>query len=543
MQKKKQITIAEKVVSFKKKSNHEINSSAHYARSLIEASLDPLVTIAPDGKITDVNNATVEVTGVTKEELIGSYFFDYFTEPEKAKAGYERVFEEGIVRYYPLEIRHKDGKTTPVLYNASVYKDEQGNVVGAFAAARDVTELKRAEVKAEYLNRVLSAVNGVRQTIAKEKDRHRLLKGVCERLIETRGFYNAWIVVLDESGGYEDAAEAGLGENFLSMKEQLKQGEMISCGQWTLSQSEVVLIKNPFVDCADCPLAFMYNGRSGMTMRLEYKGKIYGLISASTSANHLINKEESLLFHDIASDVAFALHGIGVEEDRNLAEKKLKKNNIKLEQAIDTANQMAEEARAANQAKSEFLANMSHEIRTPMNGVIGMTDLTLDTELTAEQRENLEMVKFSADHLLSVINEILDFSKMAAGQMKLEEIDFSLQPMVEDAVDTLAVRAEKKGLELIAYINPDVPDAVIGDPGRLRQVMINLVGNSIKFTEEGEIVVSVEIKEQKKILPCSILQYQTPASGSRKTGRRRYLKVLPRSTVRLPENTVARVLA
>jgi PAS domain S-box-containing protein len=116
-----------------------------YNRSLIEATLDPLVTIGPEGEINDVNKATETVTGYSRDELIGSDFSDYFTKPEKAKAGYHKVFRDGFVRDYPLEIQHKDGHVTPVLYNASVYRDESGNVVGVFAAARDITELKKAE--------------------------------------------------------------------------------------------------------------------------------------------------------------------------------------------------------------------------------------------------------------------------------------------------------------------------------------------------------------------------------------------------------------
>lgn len=121
--------------------------ASQYARSLIEASLDPLVTISPDGKITDVNEATVKVTGVSREALIGTDFSDYFTEPEKARAGYREVFEKGFVTDYPLTIRHKDGRLTNVLYNASVYRDVQGNVLGVFAAARDVTAQKKAEAE------------------------------------------------------------------------------------------------------------------------------------------------------------------------------------------------------------------------------------------------------------------------------------------------------------------------------------------------------------------------------------------------------------
>jgi len=455
-------------------------------RKMAASAQDAIIMMDHHGNVSFWNEAATKIFGHSKEEAIGKNVHNLVAAPRyrgqhnKAFPRFQQTGQGAVVgKTVELEAVKKSGEVFPVeLSLASVALNGQWH---AIAVVRDVTERKHLEKRIKHLNRVLLAIRNVNQLITKEKDSDRLLQGACDSLIETRGYHSAWVAVLDESAKAVKTAEAGLGDAFLSLLQRLKRGKLPVCGQRALGQLEVVVTEDVLSACADCPLTGRCAGKAAMTGRLEYGGKIYGLISVSIPKAVAAEKEEQDLFNEVAGDIAFALHNIEVEDARKRSEAELAKAK--------------EAAEVANRAKTAFLANMSHEIRTPMTAILGFADMLLGNPGREEAAEAVNTIKRNGEHLLQIINDILDLSKIEAGRLQVERVPWSPCRILAEVASLMRVRADAKGLPLtVEYAGP-IPEAIVTDPTRLRQILVNLVGNAVKFTESGSVRVVARLAE------------------------------------------------
>ena len=287
---------------------------------IIETALDGFWVNDLKGRFLEVNDSYCEMVGYSRDELLTMSVSDIeaLESPEEIAKNIKEIMEKGG-SLFETRHRRKDGKVIDVEISSRYLSEEDQ----FFAFIRDITERKQAQEREKHLNLILRAIRNVNQLIVTEKDRDRLLQGACDNLIETRGYYNAWIALFDESGGLAATAEAGLGEDFSPLLDMLKRGERTYCVDKALQQFDVVLIQDPVFTCAGCPRAGTHEGRTGMAVRLEHEGKVYGLLVVSMPEKFFGFEEEASLFSEVAQDISFALYGIELEEERKKTEEAL----------------------------------------------------------------------------------------------------------------------------------------------------------------------------------------------------------------------------
>jgi two-component system sensor histidine kinase/response regulator len=416
--------------------------------------------VSPEGRWLKVNRALCELVGYSEAELLTLTFQD-ITHPEDLKIDLENVRRviAGDISSYQMEKRyvHARGHFVTVLLSVSLVRDGQDQPRYFIAQIQDITSRKQTE-------------NALRESNQKFQQ---LADNITDAF---------WIRSPDmrEVHYISPAFERIWGRSVESLYANPQKWV-----EFTLPADRERVLAVFAALTGDTP-----------SLDVEYRivrpdGEIRWIRARGFQVRDAAGKLIRLT--GIVTDITERQRA---SEALQTSLEEISRTNRALEAEIVERKHAEDVAEAANRSKSEFLANMSHEIRTPMNGVIGMTELALGTDLSVEQREYLDMVKKSAESLLTVINDILDFSKIEAGQLALEAIPFDLHDSVTTAVKLLATRAHAKGLELAYEIRRDVPTALIGDPSRLRQVITNLMGNAIKFTERGEVVLTVEAETQ-----------------------------------------------
>ena len=435
----------------RKQADDKVRAASQYARRLLEASLDPLVTISPEGKITDVNAGSVKVTGVPRENLIGTDFSNYFTEPEKAREGYQQVFAEGFVTDYPLTIRHEDGRLTDVLYNASVYKDEQGNVLGVFAAARDITARMRAEealLKAGALqNAIFNSANF--SSIATDA------KGVIQ-------IFNV-------------GAERMLGYTAAEVMNKITPAD-ISDPKEVIARAAALSIELG-AEIAPGFEALVFKASRGIEdiYELTYVRKDGSRFPANVSVTSLRDSGGDIIGYLLIGTDNTVRKQIEAARDseRDRFEQTLQEKNLELVHA--------------SRMKTEFLATMSHELRTPLNAIIGFSEALKDGmvgEMNGNQGEYIGDIFNSGQHLLSLINDILDLSKIEAGMMALELEPVDLNALLANSLSIVREKAARQRIQLELDIEGGL-DSLELDMRKTKQVIYNLLSNAVKFSSHG----------------------------------------------------------
>jgi PAS domain S-box-containing protein len=484
-----------------------------------------IISISRDHTVSMVNQAGCRLLGYNEDEIIGTNWFSRFL-PARERVGVEQIFKHlmaGIiepVKHVEGIILTRNGEERMISWHNTVLRDEGGNITGTISCGEDITERKQVELsRARSLER-MERLNLLQQILLSPDKLEQKLKKITDGVVDIfeADFCRIWIT------GYGDLCDVGCihaaataGPHVCLHRDRCLR-LLASSGRYTRTDGEVhrrvpfgcynigriasekeqrlltndvqndIRIHDREWSKKNCLVSF-----AGYKLRSS-GGDALGVLALFSKKP--ITSEEDAQLNILSNTVTQVILTARVDEELLETLTEATRLNKYLNEQTARANEMADLAKKASAAKSEFLANMSHEIRTPLNGVISMIGLLQDMNLTAEQLEYARIAGISGEILLSLINDILDFSKIEAHKLELETLDYNLRSVLDNTTNLLTNEAHEKELELVCIVEPSVPSLLRGDPGRLRQILVNLGSNAVKFTAHGKIVIRVVLESE-----------------------------------------------